>query len=300
MCEDSIAAPPNTLIAEATVPVAMETLTTYCHLPRPWPPGRYRVDCFIGQQEESTGTVRFSIISNSDQVKTVQLSHQAVGQEQRTPFNGKISPDAGELFVVFETHFMCDVRENSYISWIAVDAPQVGPPNSELIRLDVPRGTYNSFNSNCSIKVPWPVGTYATQLVLDGILIKTVYFDCIAELEPRKIAAVLFNKGRAADAAMTPLKDDKISAGEAAHLYVLFKSQEIALVKREAKVTWIATACDEAPPNTTIASVDLPKGSYNEFKSDCDLPRAWPVGSYRVELWVDGKAIKAAPFMITK
>jgi hypothetical protein len=54
-----------------------------------------------------------------------------------------------------------------------------------------------------------------------------------------------------------------------------------------------------APPNFAIATVDIPVGSNTHVSGQLSKPNAgWPVGTYKVDLEIDGKVVESVPFSI--
>jgi hypothetical protein len=68
------------------------------------------------------------------------------------------------------------------------------------------------------------------------------------------------------------------------------------------KGVWVAEdSGDAAPPNQQIAQTDLKlSGGREPFTVSLSKPnKGWPVGTYRVELYIDGTLAKALPFAVT-
>ncbi len=85
---------------------------------------------------------------------------------------GDISRDAGPLRILFIAHYLCHVRKESFIEWIA--------DGKSLLKLAVPIGTYDRFHSDISLDQPWPAPcAFEARLILDGHLVQTKKFGCI-------------------------------------------------------------------------------------------------------------------------
>jgi len=83
----------------------------------------------------------------------------------------------------------------------------------------------------------------------------------------------------------------------------IYLSADLVDVANGAKVSvsWVSVdSHGAAPPNFNIATVDIPidKGQ-NKINSDLSKPTSgWPVGTYRVDISIDGTAAEAAAFEI--
>jgi hypothetical protein len=107
VAEDTFAAPIDFVLAETSVPLVMETLTTYCSLPRAWPSGQYRVDVFLGSSSESDGSLKFRIRETDHQMANATLTRTSDG----SVVEDTIQRGDGPLRIVFESGFMCHVRK---------------------------------------------------------------------------------------------------------------------------------------------------------------------------------------------
>lgn len=295
IAEDTYAAPPNHLIVEATIPLAMETLTSYASLPRPWPTGRYRVDVLIGGN--IVGSIPFRVDSGHSALEMVELHTQRQGSLERVALEdgGFFTPTSGTIDVRFQMNVTCTLREgqqpqknnsSSYVEWNYRENDAT--PQVQLLQSKLPAGSYRVFTGTCSLDRAWPEGQYEVRLVLDGY-------------EAAK--ATVFCQGKkpaAADSVSVRLfcgepnsKKDFSQSGradcECGKLYVAFEFASDVECTTEASVTWTAVDCKEAPPNTQIAAAKLPTGKSKFFHSDLSLARPWPVGHYKVELTLDGK-----------
>jgi hypothetical protein len=63
------------------------------------------------------------------------------------------------------------------------------------------------------------------------------------------------------------------------------------------KAVWIAVKCEGAPENYEIGSAVVTAGS-GEVVHKMTLPKAWPVGSYKVELHLNDKLAKTLEFQV--
>lgn len=173
---DTLGAPPDTLIISVKVPLAMENLTSYCSLPRPWPVGSYRVDVFVG--DKLMGGVPFVVQPkqyDAGLVQEVTLAHK--GEDNlKHEFRGEAKANAGLLFVEFKLAQAVFLRENSYVAWIATDCKEA-PPNTVIATSPLPVGSFTKCNSDVSLPRDWPVGKYNVQLFIDGLLVKSEPFE---------------------------------------------------------------------------------------------------------------------------
>ncbi len=261
--EDSYAAPKEHVLIECTVPLLMETLSTQCSLPNSWPVGKYRVDVFLGGETAAAGCVRFSVVSQKNQLASAEVSHEGV------PFE-VMNRGFGPIRVLFESRFVCSVREDSFIEWLFEDAP--------LLKLVVPEGSYRSFHSDLTLKSPWPIGAYRARLVLDGNVVHTKEFSCVGGWAGRVFS----------------LSNPEGLTPDSGELYVVFDTTEKTTVKEQVEVVWLFQE------KTYIARVSFSAGQYDEVKSNCKLAEGtkWPTGSYTVELRIDGALACKKAFLI--
>jgi hypothetical protein len=261
--EDSFAAPKDSVMAEWSSPVTMETVTSFCSLPNPWPAGKYRVDIFLGDSTEVAGSLGFVITSHGDQLKSATLMHEGAPVEV-------IGRGFGPLRVVFESRFICDVRENSRLEWWCGD--------SLLLKLDVPPGAHNQFDSDIKLDQPWPPGDYRVMLILDGNLVHTKRFQCVDGWIGR-VSSSTTPEG------LFP------HSGELSAVFSIGTKQTAS---EGIEVVWMFE--EEA----LIAKISFEPGSYDTVNTNMKLAPGtlWPVGSYTVELRVDGAAVYKKSFQI--
>ncbi len=261
--EDSFAAPKDLVLAEWTSPLIMETVTSYCSLPNPWPAGRYRVDVYLGESQEVAGSLRFAISARGNQLESAVLTHEGV------PFE-VMDRSFGPIRVVFGSRFKCDVRENSQLEWYFGD--------SLLLRLDVPPGSHNVFHSDLRLDEPWPTGSYQVRLILDGNLVHTKHFECRDGWAGR-----VFSK--TTPGLLSP------ASGE---LFAVFNIATKQTIRERAEVAWMFE------DGTQIAKVNFAAGVYDTVNSNVSLAPGtlWPVGGYAVELHIDGATVARKTFRI--
>ena len=70
----------------------------------------------------------------------------------------------------------------------------------------------------------------------------------------------------------------------------------------KSKAEWIAVKVDGAPPNHKIDATELNAGpTMNKVQFSFSKPTAgWPVGDYRVDLFLDGKKANEVKFKVAK
>jgi hypothetical protein len=59
-------------------------------------------------------------------------------------------------------------------------------------------------------------------------------------------------------------------------------------------VTWVCTAVDtSAGKNQKVSGIDIEAWPLDDttLTFDVELPRDWPTGKYRLEVWVDGESL---------
>lgn len=68
------------------------------------------------------------------------------------------------------------------------------------------------------------------------------------------------------------------------------------------KAEWIAVKAEGAPPNYRIDAVEnTVRAGATRYDGSFGKPTAgWPVGDYRVDLFIDGKAVRQATFKVAR
>lgn len=83
---------------------------------------------------------------------------------------------------------------------------------------------------------------------------------------------------------------------------VIYISTDLVDIPATSTITFSWISVDShgvAPANYTIDKVDLHVGENNEANSQFSKPTAgWPVGTYRVDLAIDGTVAESAPFSV--
>lgn len=100
IAHDCAAVPPDTQIIEVGIPVAMETISSSCTLPRPWPPGAYRIDAYVGK--ELAGSVEFTVRGDPAKSKWgATLSYKMTEDANAAvPFADQVTKDARVFHVI--------------------------------------------------------------------------------------------------------------------------------------------------------------------------------------------------------
>jgi len=84
---------------------------------------------------------------------------------------------------------------------------------------------------------------------------------------------------------------------------VIYLAADLVDVANGAKVSvsWVSVdSHGAAPPNFTIATVDVPiDNGQDKLTSDLSKPtNGWPIGTYRVDITIDGTVAEAAAFEV--
>ena len=83
---------------------------------------------------------------------------------------------------------------------------------------------------------------------------------------------------------------------------MIYISADLTDVASTSKITFSWISVDShgvAPANYTIDKVDLDVGSNNQVNSQISKPTAgWPVGTYKVDMAIDGAVADSVPFSI--
>lgn len=138
---------------------------------------------------------------------------------------------------------------------------------------------------------PWPVGSYRIEVVQGNTQVgQAGYRVRAAASRKTPVKAVAFQifhekSGGAVEEAQAPRAADR-------HLY--FAAQTKGARTDGAKVTWVCTAVDTtAGKNQKVGGVDIDAWPLDDttLTFDLELPRDWPTGKYRLEIWIDGESI---------
>lgn len=150
------------------------------------------------------------------------------------------------------------------------------------------------------IKYPqsWPVGSYRIEVTQGNTQVgQASYRVRAAESKKTPVKAESFKvfrdkAGGAVEEVQAPKASDR-------HLY--FAAQTRGARTDGAKVTWTCTAVDtSAGKNKKVGSFDIEAWPLDDtvLTFDIELPRDWPTGKYRLEVWVDGESIGTGGFEI--
>ena len=93
--------------------------------------------------------------------------------------------------------------------------------------------------------------------------------------------------------------DDAFEA-DTAKIYVTAQLVEVPAGNAKVTATWIAVATKAAPPNYVIVSSDIAvNGKQNVANFALSKPDGgWPLGSYRVDLAMNGKRLSSVKFKV--
>ena len=65
------------------------------------------------------------------------------------------------------------------------------------------------------------------------------------------------------------------------------------------RCVFIAVVTTGQASNVQVAE-DAVEGEGGEVKFNCTLPRPWPVGKYKIDLYIDGKLRTSVPFTVAE
>ena len=122
-------------------------------------------------------------------------------------------------------------------------------------------------------------------------------------------AALLFSSAALAAAAYSDVVISDSAEGKETHTFkpttakIYVRSRLTGADKPvKAKADWIAVKAEGAPANYKIDSTELAAGpTMNKVQFSFSKPTAgWPVGDYRVDLFLDGKKVNEVKFTVAK
>lgn len=176
VAQDCATVPPDSLIVEVQIPIAMETISSNCTLPRPWPPGAYRIDAYIGGKLE--GSVPFRVSGDPRKTKfRTELSYNLIDTNPTAavPFANTVTRDAHVVRVLFVADNIITATTGVSIEWIAEKA-QGAPDNTNIAKAVIASGWLSEFKGNLSLPNGFPIGSYRVDLVIDGAVVHSAHF----------------------------------------------------------------------------------------------------------------------------
>jgi len=117
------------------------------------------------------------------------------------------------------------------------------------------------------------------------------------------VAEVQAGTPRYDETVITDDKESKVEKNvflpETPNIYVLATLADVP-TETTVKAVWIAEKTDAAPPDYEIDRTEMKAGGpMNEVKFSFSKPDAgWPVGDYRVELYIGAEMVKAVRFRV--
>lgn len=114
-----------------------------------------------------------------------------------------------------------------------------------------------------------------------------------AHAEPRFGEVIISNEKDAAES-------EESFEADTAKIYLTAQLVEVPAGNSRVTATWIAVSTKVAPPNYVIVSSDVAvNGRQNVVNFAVSKPNGgWPVGSYRVDLAMNGKTLSAVKFKV--
>ena len=184
---DCATVPAQTLINEVSIPVSVDKgenalctcqVLSSCSLPRPWPPGSYGVEAYIGPDQ--VGRVSFEVRADPRRTTwhselTYQRTEDSIA-DVATAVAGvaRISKQAHVLNAFFQAGNILTVAKGAHVAWIAEKV--VGYPKGSLIfKSQSALGWLNEFEATVAL-VWFPAGTYRLDLTIDGVVASQLPF----------------------------------------------------------------------------------------------------------------------------
>jgi hypothetical protein len=230
------------------------------------------------------------------QYRDIVLSEQKKG-----PAVSVFKPDTPLLYLNAK---LADVPDGAILrgEWIAVKTTEA-PPNYKILAKELPKEK-NWGAVEFTLSKPgngWPAGDYRVDLFIDGKPAGSVPFKVAAAgggAAPSSGAARYENVVMSDRKRGPPMKEFKPST---AKIYVdaaVSGASEGTLLKAQ----WIAEKVEGAPPDYAIDTTELKvKKNTDSVEFRLSKPnKGWPIGTYRVELLVDGKVVQKLSFRVSK
>ncbi|MBI5956643.1 MAG: hypothetical protein HY871_06540 [Chloroflexi bacterium] len=216
--------------------------------------------------------------------------------------------------------------------WTAVDVGSAAAPNSKIDETEVKvEGSRNLHFTLTPDSGRWPSGTYKVDIYLNGKLNRTLNFTVAAAPPTPTVAPTATTAARPTVAPPTPAakggcpplpspvlkpsgivsdvtmaEDTKGAEKEPVNPTTAFKPNSVfhavvriqnAPANTKVKSAWYATDVgDAAPCNTSIDSNELTADGSRNIDFSLTPSTKWPVGTYRVEIFVNGALDRVVNF----
>ncbi|MCK4871827.1 MAG: hypothetical protein KAS72_03785 [Phycisphaerales bacterium] len=179
---------------------------------------------------------------------------------------------------------------NVKAKWTAVNT-EVAPPNTFITEDEIDSGSA-VLNFSLTGDQPWAIGEYKVDLYLDGQLDRSLSFQVVG-------ASASASGAPATIANASMFRDEQGSQptevfDPSAVFYCLFDLQG-APSDTVTKSVWTAIQAEGAPENFVIGEAELTTGS-GRHMFQLSLPSPWPLGRYKVDLYVNGALGRTVEF----
>jgi hypothetical protein len=149
-----------------------------------------------------------------------------------------------------------------------------------------------------SVRLPrdWPSGSYKADLYLNDKLIKTIEYVVSRPVSELSVISV---KLRRDDGGGNPGEEVKVFRPSDHKQH--FEAEVDGFFVGEAKVKWVFTALDTtAGKNKQILEAEFDATDFkgNTLTSFCELPRDWPPGTYKGDIYINGKLVKTFEYIV--
>jgi hypothetical protein len=249
-----------------------------------WPPGRYRVDLFM--DDEMQGSFEYSIEQTVfPEIQELSLARDAVGNDPTTVFQ------SDETFHLVGSLLNSAGGTKVKVIWSAI-AVEGGSPQGVIDEQEQELGSGEFSFAFDSALPAWPVGSYSVDVFLDGSLVQTLEFQVegVPEVTAEDVRTALDEDGVNQTSVFGP--QDKF--------YLVAEIKNVPPEGSAVKVVWTSLhvegdTADNYEINTYEGSLE--NGTF--WASLTNNSDTWPVGQYRVDLYLAGEFVQSVDFEVS-
>ncbi len=177
--------------------------------------------------------------------------------------------------------------------WYAVDAEGV-EPNFFLAEAEITGGGELTFDLTNN-ELLWPTGKYKVELYLNEKLDRTLEFSVIGGVSTTAGPAAIVDAYTYRDNNGTEQPTNVFTQDD---VFYCAAELENAAANTVVNTAWYAVDAQGVEPNFLIAETELTGGGLATFELSND--QLWPLGSYKVELYLNGEFQGALDFTVNQ
>lgn len=191
-------------------------------------------------------------------------------------------------------------------AWYVTNVGTVAAPNTMINSLEITSNDSGNLDFTLTPKSPWPVGTYRVEVGVNGNVEQVVDFSVAGSTVTP--TATIAPKSSGLISSVTMARDTKGEDKEPVNPTTTFQAKSIfhAVValksapdnSRITAVWYVVDVGNAAAPNTKIDSTDLTTNGTRNINFSLTPTDSWPVGTYRVDILVNGVLDQTVNFSV--